>query len=288
MEQVVYIDIYFLINFSMDFLCLFLCAKLLSVPFFFGRALISAALGGLYAILALFLELTPLPSLLVDLSVCALLCAVAFFRRGQARGTLISTPVFLAVSMLLGGVMTSLFYLLNRLELPLSDVEPDGLSAWGFAILAAISGLITYLSERFFRRRTAARRATITVSLLGRTVTLVGLCDSGNLLRDPLSGKSCIVVDADACRVLLPPLLCEAAKRGKTPPPELSRDLLARIRLIPTHTATGEALLIALRADEIQVCTDKSPHEVDALIALSSLKGRADGASALLPCELLI
>ena len=288
MEQVVYADIYFLINFSMDFLCLFLCAKLLATPFFIGRALISAALGGLYAILALFLDLAPLPSLLVDLFVCALLCAVAFFRRGHARLSLISTPVFLAVSMLLGGVMTALFYLLNRLDLPLSDLEPDGLSAWGFAILAAISGLITYLSERFFRRRTSAKRATLVVTLLGRTVTLTALCDSGNLLRDPLSGKLCIVADADACRALVPPLLCEAAKRGKSPPPDLPREILERIRLIPTHTATGEGLLIALRADKIQIFTNKSPYTVDALIALSPLKGRADGTSALLPCELLI
>ena len=288
MEQVVYADIYFLINFSMDFLCLFLCAKLLATPFFIGRALISAALGGLYAILALFLDLSPLPSLLVDLSVCALLCAVAFFRRGQARLSLISTPVFLAVSMLLGGVMTALFYLLNRLELPLSEIEPDGLSAWGFAILAAISGLITYLSERFFRRRTAAKRATLVVTLFGRTATIPALCDSGNLLRDPLSGKCCIVVDADACRALLPPLLYEAAKRGKTPPPDLPGELLARIRLIPTHTATGEALLIALRVDDIKICTDKAPHTVDALIALSALQGRADSTSALIPAELLI
>ncbi len=288
MEQVVYADVYFLINFSMDFLCLFLCAKLLAIPFFFGRALISAALGGLYAILALFLELTPLPSLLVDMAVCALLCAVAFFRWGQVRLSLISTPVFLAVSMLLGGVMTSLFYLLNRLNLPLSDLKPDGLSAWGFAILAAISGLITYLSERFFRRRTAARRATLSVTLFGRTVTLSALCDSGNLLRDPLNGKRCIVVDADACHALVSPLLCEAAKRGKAPPHDLPRGLFERIRLIPTHTATGEALLIALRVDEIQICTDKSPYTVDALIALSALQGRADGASALIPSELLI
>ena len=288
MEQVVYADSYFLINFSMDFLCFFLAAKLLSGKFPFGRALLGAALGGLYANAALFLSLDTLPALLADMAVCALLCAAVFYRRGQGRQTLLTVPVFVAVSMVLGGVMTALFHLLNRLELPLVQVETDGLSVWVFALLAAVSGLITYLSEKFFRRRTSAKRATVEIRLLGRTATLCALCDSGNLLRDPMSGKLCLVADARALRDLLPPALCRAVERCAPLPTSLPEALRARIRLIPTHTATGEALLIALRPDGITIDTGKGARPIDALVALSSLSGRADGADALLPAELLL
>ena len=47
MGQTVYVDLYFLINFSMDFLCFFLTAKLLDRRLGIGRGLIGAALGGL-------------------------------------------------------------------------------------------------------------------------------------------------------------------------------------------------------------------------------------------------
>lgn len=287
MEQIVYADIYFLINFSMDFLCLFLAAKLLATPFSFGRALAAAALGGLYAIGALLWALSPLPALLLDMAACTLLCAVAFLRLGHHKAFALTVPVFIAVSMVLGGVMTALFHLLNRWQLPLSDIAPDGLSVWTFALLAGVSGLITYLSERFFRRRTAARRASVTVSLFGNRVTLTALCDSGNLLHDPLGGKPCIVTDVDALRPLLPTALADAAAQNAPPPVTLPAPLRARLRLIPTHTATGEGLLIALRPDTVTIDTGKGARTVDALVALSPLSERADGTAALLPTTLI-
>ena len=56
MEQTVYVDLLFLVNFCMDFQCLFLAGKLLHRPFHVWRALIFASLGAVYAVAALFLS----------------------------------------------------------------------------------------------------------------------------------------------------------------------------------------------------------------------------------------
>ena len=85
MEQTVYVDLYFLINFSMDFLCFFLLSKLLSVKLSFGRTIAASLLGGLYANLALFLPLSSLPALLLDMAACTLMCAVALLRRHEGK-----------------------------------------------------------------------------------------------------------------------------------------------------------------------------------------------------------
>lgn len=290
MEQVVYADIYFLINFSMDFLCLFLCARLLSIPFPFGRTLLGAAVGGVYAVLSLFLVLPALPALLLDMAVCALLCLLVFHRRRAWRQTAICIPVFLATSMLLGGIMTALFHLLNRLPLPPEMSEADAPSTWGFALLAGVSAAIAYISEKFFRRRTATARATLHVVLFGRRLTLTALCDSGNLLHDPISGKPCIVVDAEAVSALLPPTLRKAVLSG-TLPKEIPDALCGKLRFVPTQTATGGALLATLRPDALRLQTEKGIREIDALLTLSphfALSRGTSGASALLPTELLL
>ena len=59
----------------------------------------------------------------------------------------------------MGGMMTALFHLLNRLELPLDVLgrEQDGLSAWVFALLAGISTFAGMHGSNLLRR-SAVRR----------------------------------------------------------------------------------------------------------------------------------
>ena len=60
-----------------------------------------------------------------------------------------------------------------------------------------------------------------------------------------------------------------------------------RVRLIPTDTATGEGMMIALRPDEILLhINDKSPYAIKALIAPTTLP--ESPTDALLPSDLMI
>ena len=77
MQQIVYGDLFFLINFSMDFLCLFLVAKLLSRPLSTLRLSLASALGGVYSVGALFLP-EGLLGIILDLVCCIGICLIAF------------------------------------------------------------------------------------------------------------------------------------------------------------------------------------------------------------------
>lgn len=60
---IVYADILFFINFCIDFICLYLSAKLCACPAGIARTALGSALGGLYAVAALALDaLPPRPS----------------------------------------------------------------------------------------------------------------------------------------------------------------------------------------------------------------------------------
>lgn len=285
MEQTVYVDLYFLINFSMDFLCFFLLSKLLSVPLPFWRTILASAVGGLYANLALFLPLTPLPSLLLDMALCILMCAVALLRRGDGRHLPLYALVYTAISMVLGGAMTALFHLFNRWELPLDTLGEDDLSVWIFALLAILGGLATHACGRFFSGRGARRHVRLSIEFQGRSCVIEALCDTGNLLREPIGGKPCIVVDSRRLRGILPNDLLDAAIATAVPSPTLCSRYAGRIRFLPATSATGERMMLALRVDRITVDSGKGAREVDALIVPSALGKTAE---ALIPPELLL
>lgn len=280
MGQTVYVDLFFMINFSMDFLCLFLTYRLFSEKVLLLRALCAAALGGIYANVALFIPIAGVWAIAVDVLACVIMCLVAF------RGRLVAhSAVFVIICAVLGGFMSALFSLFNKMELPLPDAE-DGLSAWGLLLLGVISTGIAVLGTGLFKRGCSRARVSLTLELEGRKKTVDAFCDSGNLLREPISGKPCILADADALSDVLPHEILSIVHKKKDIS-EASPALARRLRVVPASTATGENMLIALRADRLIISDGGVHKEVDALLALCRLKESAQGFRALVPSEIV-
>lgn len=286
MEQTVYADLFFMINFSMDFLCFYLASRLLGAKLSVPRAVIASALGGIYADLALIWGLSGALGLAADILSCALMCAVAFGARQRVRRLPIYILVYVAVSMTLGGFMTAIFNLLNRTSLGAVSSDGDGISAWLLVILAVVSAALTLLGGRFFRRRTSKRNVRLKITLGGKDAELTALCDSGNMLREPISGKLCVIASVDALGAVLPRGIRETVKNGGRNMSDLAASDLG-LRVIPTTTATGEGMLFAVYPDRISVEDGKDEYTVDALLALSGIGDISDGAQALFPTELL-
>lgn len=291
MGQTVYVDLFFLVNFSMDFLCFFLTAKILGIPFKLRRGLIGGAIGGLFSDLSLFLPVGPILSLGLNGIVCALMCGAVFWERGRGRSLPLYILVFVAVSMALGGVMTALFNLFNHMPLfeGIEQTEGDGISVWIFFALAVISGAVTLLGGRFFAGRSSQRYATVELCYGGKSVKLYAMTDSGNLLRDPMSGKPCIVADFRAMEKVLPREIVSAARKGAAQAMATVGGAHGKnLRLIPTHTAAGDSLLLGVRMERVTVHTEKESHSVDACVVLTELGEQAQGKEALLPSVLLV
>lgn len=278
----VYIDLYFLVNASMDLLCLAMTAAVLHRPARRRRLLLASLLGGLWAVFTLLSGISGALGVLLDLLFAVVLAAAAFSEKhGKASRLLQNAGAFALLSALLGGLMTVLYRFLNRLELPLEVLQGDSLSAWMFAILAAVAGFFTLRGGRLFRRSGAIREVHLEVTVDGKTALLHALVDSGNLLCDPLSGRSVALADPAKLAPCLPPGLLHALEHPEDAPSEYAR----RIRLIPARTATGEGMLAAFAPDRLLVITKTERLSTNDLIALSPLGGAAAGFDALIARE---
>ncbi len=280
MEQVVYVDLFFLINMSMDMLCFFLVCRLLSQKLYVGRCLLASALGGLYACAALLLLPSGPIGVIMDFAACAVMCAVAVYKRGRFGSVAAFALVYTAVSVLLGGFMTALFALFNRLGLHkiLGAVESEeGGEVWMFALLAAAAGIISLFGGKLLRRRGERKHCRLQISLGGRTLELNGICDSGNLLREPISGKPCVVADAEGLGYILPRGFGRVGDFN-----EVDLNMLKGIRVIPCSTAAGGGMLYGFYPDGLAIDFGGGYVEADAYIALGQVSG-AHGALALVP-----
>lgn len=283
----VYVDILFLVNGGMDALCLLLTARLLHRSVSMGRLCLAAALGGLYGVLALFVETAAWEALLVDAAVCLVMSCLVF---GWGR-LWMTGGVYLLTSMVMGGVMTALYHGLNRAGV--SELLPtgeEGLSSLAFVLLATAGGLLTLVWGRIFGRseRRRATQVTVTATMSDRTVTVSGMVDSGNLLTDPLSGTPVIAVKRETLQALVSPELW--ALLAVTPfPAERLADIPegARVRLIPVATATGRGMLPALRPDEVVLLADSRKKAVTVKALLCPVPLEETEAEAMVPSVFL-
>ena len=145
----VYVDLLFLINFSMDYLCLYVTVKIIHQKIKLSRMLIASALGGAYSVAALFLPFGAPIEFIFDVVICFAICLIAFAQKGRRFSKILLYGfLFVGISMMTGGCMTAIFNLLSKLELPIDLIPADNPSTYIFAILAAAAGLISLMGGR--------------------------------------------------------------------------------------------------------------------------------------------
>ncbi len=278
MEQTVYVDLLLLVNFSMDFLSGYVTTVLLRREPRPGRLIGAALLGASYSVLSLFLPLPGPLAIVADGAVCFAMCALLFWGRHiPLRFFGLSAALFVGVSMALGGIMTALFELCNRAGvadalLRSGGGNHDGPSAWLFALLAAVSTLASLRGGKLLRRSAARRFARLSVTLLGRQVEVQALVDSGNLCRDPISGRPVVFLEPSRAARLLG---------------EDRAQLAPRYRVIPVETVEGRRLCPAYLPDRMEVQDSGGTHAVEALICPAETLTGAQGYGAILPAELV-
>jgi hypothetical protein len=217
--------------------------------------------------MALFVEVNGIFAFLIDISVLLLMCFVAYFEKGITFWSLIKrVGLYFIVSSLLGGFMTAVFSLVNRLEILGEDVAlEEGLDVWIFAALALISSMLTLKGGVIFRTSGVKKEALIEISEQNRSAKLRALVDSGNLAYEPISGKSVVIVRLETLENILDSEVHSALAKGDIC--QLPLSIASKIRLIPTRAISGEALLPAMRFESVRIKNSKITKEIDVYIA---------------------
>lgn len=265
--MVVYGDLLFLINFSMDFLCFYISCLLLHQKLHIFRVCLSSFVGGVYSVIALFINVVGVKATIIDILVLVLMCLTVYVSKDVTLGR-VAKGIFLYffVSALLGGLMTALFSLFNRIELLAKDSGlSEGINVWIFALLAIIGSIFTLGGGRIFRSSSAKRVASLLIESELGSVELCALIDSGNLAIEPISGKAVIFANVEKCKNIVDNSIYEVIINNRNID-EISIGALSKIRMIPTRAISGNILLPAVRFNKVTVKIGKIKKDLDVYI----------------------
>jgi stage II sporulation protein GA (sporulation sigma-E factor processing peptidase) len=247
---VVYIDVLFLLNVTVDYLLLLASARITGDVICRPRLACGALLGGAYAAAIFLPGWQWLAHPLCKLALAALMVLVGFWKSPRLLRVLL---VFFCASAALGGVVLAL-QLLGTGGLTLEN----GVLYTGFDLrLLLVTVIVCYgVLSCVFRRaaRHGHRGGELSAArlVLGeKSLTLNVLLDTGNTLTEPLNNRPVMVAEARAVASLLPPDADPADPVRSVA--RLADDPMGRrFRLLP-YRAVGVAhgLLLAVRTDKV-------------------------------------
>ena len=190
---------------------------------------LAAALGGLYSGACLLRGFAFLGNLHWRLVSLGGMAGIAF---GWNRSTLKRCGVFVLLSMALGGV---------ALAMGRSNFMGLVFSAGGMWLLCRVA-----FGERVGQRE----YVPVQLSYGGNTASLIALRDSGNTLRDPITGEPVLVIDGSIAQKLTG-LTWEQLRK---PMDTLSYAPLPGLRLVP-YQAVGQenGMLLAMRFENVKI-----------------------------------
>ena len=232
--MVVYWDLAIALNFVVD-LCLLLGAnRLAGYGPNWKRVLPAAAIGSLYGAACLMPDCAFLGSWLWRFVVLMLMSAIAFGvdMAGLRRGIL-----FAFLSMALGGIAMG--------------IGKGGF--WGIVTSAAAVCVLCFLG--FQMPAGKSRYVPVVLEYGGRKLSLTALLDTGNLLRDPITGQAILLLAADV-GIGFVGLSDEAIRDPVT---ALKNGEIRGARLIP-YRSVGNAggMLLGLQLDAVWIDGQKA------------------------------
>ena len=250
----------------MDFLSLFFSAKILHKKVKKLNLLVSSVIGAIFATTQIIYSLSVVVTISLCIVVAIIMVYIAFYDKSIYQ-LVISFAMYFFISASLGGIMSVMYSLLNKLLLYVGrdqTLKEKYSSARSFIIIG-LTAIISTVLVRIFTSKKELRAVNLLVVYDGEEYKLCGLCDSGNLLTEPFSGRKVILVS-------------ESSPLGEK---ILSIDDIYK-KYIPYKDATGNGLLKGI----IPKCVTVNENKTDAVVATVKNK-QFDGYDALVPSALL-
>jgi len=222
-----YAGLVMILNFLVELLLLLGADRLYGHLARWDRMLLGAGISGVYAGTCLLVRFAFLRTMACRILCLALVAWIAF---GLSASAMRRGAVFVLLNLALGGLA--------------SGFKKESL--W-YLLVGAVVVIIMYLLG--FYHRDAGNYVPVELTYGDNSLRLIALRDTGNTLRDPVTGRSVLIVDADAARQLIGLTQQQLAAPVET----IVTAGVPGLRLIPYHSVGKAGFMLGLKIQNVRI-----------------------------------
>ena len=281
--ETIYIDVYFLINFTVDVLALYFASSFSKISTSAPRLLIAALVGALYAVVGVLL--IEKSEIMYLLAVLFLVLMVIITSKGVGFSRRIKYTVAVVIfNVIIGGLVYYGYCLLDNV-LDSDDFINVGGENKNFLILALIVLLSIGVLKLFisvFGNTRFERKVELAVVHNGVETRFEAFVDSGNLAVDPFDKTPVMLINgALSKKIFGTEELVQEGFFGD------GYELKKRMRIIPVTFGGEKKILYGIKPDNVYAVVGEKTEKLSIIIATEGKGDSYGGYSALVPLSVL-
>ncbi len=256
----IYIDIVLLENLLMNYIILLGTGYIIKAKIKHIKLIISSFIGAIYALLA-YMEIFPIYANFITKMLLAICMIYIGFNPKKIKGLIKELIVFFLVSFSLGGCAFALLYMIKPQEIFVKNGVYIGVYPLKIALLGGITGfIITYISFKVVKNHINKNEIIYTaiIKIEEKKLEIKVLLDTGNMLKDPITGDTVIIVEKEKLYEILPiELLNDIDNFFEINNKIIKNEYQTRLRIIPfTSVGKRNGMMVGIKADYVSIITD--------------------------------
>lgn len=265
-----YLDIIFLENLCINCIILLATAIICKNTISITRILLSSLIGSIYAVVV-YLSIAQIFSNIV-LKILLSVCMVHIAYNSKSIKTLLKQLlIFYLTSFTFGGVAFALLYFVKPQEILIKNGVLIGTYPIKIALTGVIVGfIIITIAFKNYKKRLSKKDmfCDITVNFKDKFKTIKAMIDTGNLLKEPLSGSPVVVVEKEELQDIIPKEILDNIEKIISGECNINLDEYSpKFRVIPfTSLGKENGLLLGIKIDNLKIEYDDQENNIKGAI----------------------
>ena len=271
----VYLDVVLIENLCMNYIILFTTGYILKVKRNHIRLIISSILGGVYSILA-YIQILPMYSNIIMKFILSVVMVYIAYKAKNIKIFGKQLLLFYLISFVFGGCAFALLYFIKPQDVLIKDGVFIGTYPIKIALLGGIVGFtIMVITFKVVKYRLSKNEifCEIKIYIKEESIKARAMIDTGNMLKDPITGDPVIVVEKDILYNILPYNILNNIEKiiggdvDKDFYNEKNVEYISKFRVIPfTSIGKQNGMLLGFKVDKVITYIDSNEEELKNII----------------------
>ena len=267
----IYIDIIILENIIMNYIILYATGLIAKSKISYLRIFLSSLLGAIYAISQYISKLNIYSNSIIRLILSILMIYIAFNPQ-NIKTMFKELIIFYLTTFTFGGVATYLIYVLKPQDIIIKNGMYVGTYALKVIFIGAILGtIILVIAFRITKNKISKKDmfCKIKIKLNGKEKILNAIVDTGNMLKEPLTGNPVVVIEKTSLYDLMPKEILnntESILGGdfEKIPDDITKEYISRLKIIPfSSLGKQNGMIVGIKPEKITVINEEVEEEKD-------------------------
>ena len=272
----IYIDVVLFENLIMNYIILLATGIILKIKIKHLRLIIASLIGAIYSIFGYISNIKAYSNMILKIILSIIIIYVAYNPQ-DVKKMWKELLVFYLTSFAFGGAAFALIYIVKPQDILMKNGLFLGTYPLKTVILAAIVAFILIIGVFKIVKSKISKKdmfKDIKINIEGKEVQVKAMVDTGNMLKEPISGKPVIVVEHTLLYDILPKEILNNLEKIlggdiESLPDEIKNKYISKLKFIPfSSLGKQNGMLIGITPTYVEVMQEENTKKEDVIIGI--------------------